>query len=51
VPDEKDRRVKGARLTAIGAAKWEEAHLLWLKARSRFDNAFGKDESAALATR
>ncbi len=48
VPDEKDRRVKRARLTDAGAAKWEEAHLLWLEARSRFDNAFGEDESAAL---
>ncbi|MEX2691054.1 MarR family winged helix-turn-helix transcriptional regulator [Rhizobium mongolense] len=48
VPDEKDRRVKRAGLTEIGVEKWQEAHLLWREAHSRFDNAFGEEESAAL---
>ena len=48
VPDEKDRRVKRARLTAMGLAKWNEANLLWQEAHGRFDRAFGAEASEKL---
>jgi DNA-binding MarR family transcriptional regulator len=48
VPDEKDRRVKRAALTAAGIAKWEECNLLWAEARDRFENAFGAEAAKEL---
>ena len=46
VPDEKDKRVKRARLTAAGKAKQEEMMALWRDAQGRFDRVFGGERSA-----
>jgi DNA-binding MarR family transcriptional regulator len=48
VPDRQDRRVKRARLTALGNERREGAARLWQQAQSRFDRVFGAEESAAL---
>jgi len=48
VADERDKRVKRARLTALGKAQQAAALALWTEAQGRFDAAFGADESARL---
>jgi DNA-binding MarR family transcriptional regulator len=48
VPDEKDKRVKRARLTSFGKAKQNEMLGLWREAQDRFDNAFGQEQSAEI---
>ncbi|MFB9951078.1 MarR family winged helix-turn-helix transcriptional regulator [Rhizobium puerariae] len=48
VPDDGDRRVKRVRLTETGAARQRELTARWQVAQSRFDTAFGKEESRAL---
>jgi DNA-binding MarR family transcriptional regulator len=46
--DPKDRRVKRVVLTPSGAAKFEQAMLLWRKAQGRFEQAFGSARAAEL---
>lgn len=48
IPDERDGRVKRARLTALGAQKQEEALALWRDAQGRFDAVFGAERSAEM---
>jgi len=48
VPDEKDRRIKRAKLTKAGICKWEEATLLWQDAHHRFERSLGLDTSKAV---
>lgn len=48
IPDEKDGRVKRARLTAPGAQKQAEALALWRDAQARFDAVFGAERSAEM---
>jgi DNA-binding MarR family transcriptional regulator len=48
VPDDKDRRVKRARLTELGVRTWEDTNRLWQDAQARFDRSFGAEESRAL---
>lgn len=48
VPDERDKRVKRARLTPVGRAKHAEMMELWREAQDRFDRVFGEDRSAEL---
>ncbi|HVJ51763.1 MAG TPA: MarR family winged helix-turn-helix transcriptional regulator [Aliidongia sp.] len=48
VVDARDRRVKRARLTADGRAKFEECSKLWQVAQSRFEAAFGLERAAEL---
>lgn len=45
VPDEKDRRVKRARLTEMGRSAQQALIANWRDAQSRFDRAFGKEQS------
>ncbi|CAH0340318.1 MarR family winged helix-turn-helix transcriptional regulator [Rhizobium sp. CECT 9324] len=48
VADDKDRRVKRARLTAVGQTKHATALAMWRDAQGRFDQTFGSEESARL---
>lgn len=48
VTDEKDRRVKRARLTPLGTARYAEGVELWREAQGRFDAVFGAERSALL---
>ncbi|MNL47971.1 MarR family protein [compost metagenome] len=48
VPDDKDRRVKRARLTAAGLAKQRETTLLWQKAQAQLDEVFGQQQSLGM---
>lgn len=48
IPDERDGRVKRARLTPLGAQKQEEALTLWRDAQGRFDAVFGAERSAEM---
>jgi DNA-binding MarR family transcriptional regulator len=48
IADEKDGRVRRARLTATGAARQAEALTLWRGAQARFDAAFGAERSAEM---
>ena len=48
IPDERDGRVKRARLTPLGAQKQEEALALWHDAQGRFDAVFGAERSAEM---
>ena len=48
IPDERDGRVKRARLTPLGARKQEEALALWHDAQGRFDAVFGAERSAEM---
>lgn len=48
IPDERDGRVKRARLTSLGARKQEEALALWRDAQGRFDAVFGAERSAEM---
>jgi DNA-binding MarR family transcriptional regulator len=48
VQDDKDRRVKRARLTPAGTAKMQEAMPMWQDAQDRFDRLFGKENSEKL---
>jgi DNA-binding MarR family transcriptional regulator len=48
VPDEKDRRVKRARLTEMGATTQTALLENWRDAQSRFDQAFGQERSVAI---
>ncbi len=48
MPDEKDRRVKRARLTAAGVAKQRELTARWKVAQERFDAVLGKEKSEEL---
>ncbi|WP_159952133.1 MarR family winged helix-turn-helix transcriptional regulator [Rhizobium sp. 18065] len=48
VADDKDRRVKRARLTALGAERQADARALWQEAQGRLDAAYGADNSAQL---
>lgn len=48
VPDERDRRVKRARLTALGRETQQELVANWRDAQSRFDQTFGKERSAEI---
>ncbi|HEV7250998.1 MAG TPA: MarR family winged helix-turn-helix transcriptional regulator [Shinella sp.] len=48
IPDERDGRVKRARLTPLGAQKQEEALALWQDAQGRFDAVFGAERSAEM---
>lgn len=48
VPDEKDRRVKRARLTEAGVQKWQEALQLWQDAHERFEHIFGEEQAKSL---
>jgi DNA-binding MarR family transcriptional regulator len=48
VPDEKDRRVKRARLTQAGIEKWQEATGLWRQAHEHFEQLFGEEQAKAL---
>jgi DNA-binding MarR family transcriptional regulator len=45
VPDAEDRRVKRARLTALGVKTQKALLANWRDAQSRFDEAFGKERS------
>lgn len=45
VPDEKDKRVKRTRLTALGRKTQQDLVANWKDAQSRFDAAFGKERS------
>lgn len=45
VPDAEDRRVKRARLTALGQKTQEKLVANWRDAQRRFDRAFGKAQS------
>lgn len=45
VPDERDKRVKRARLTAVGKKTQQELVANWRDAQSRFDQTFGKARS------
>lgn len=45
VPDAEDRRVKRARLTAMGRKTQQDLIANWRDAQSRFDHAFGKEQS------
>jgi DNA-binding MarR family transcriptional regulator len=45
VPDARDRRVKRARLTALGKKTQQDLLANWHDAQSRFDNAFGRERS------
>lgn len=47
-PDPEDRRVKRARLTALGAKTQKALVENWRDAQGRFDRAFGKDQSAEI---
>lgn len=47
-PDEKDGRVRRARLTPLGLAKQAEALALWRQAQARFDDLFGAERSAEM---
>jgi DNA-binding MarR family transcriptional regulator len=48
IPDDKDKRVKRARLTPAGTAKMQEATPMWQDAQDRFDRLFGKENSEKL---
>lgn len=48
VPDLEDRRVKRARLTALGQKTQKDLLANWRDAQSRFDHAFGKEQSAEI---
>ena len=48
IPDANDRRVKRARLTALGKKAQEDLLANWRDAQSRFDNAFGQGKSAEI---
>ncbi|MXN51965.1 winged helix DNA-binding protein [Shinella sp. AETb1-6] len=48
IADEKDGRVRRARLTALGMARQEEALTMWRNAQARFDAAFGAERSAEM---
>lgn len=48
VPDDRDKRVKRARLTASGQQKRMECQELWVKAQANFDELLGKERSIAL---
>lgn len=48
IADEKDGRVRRARLTTPGMARQEEALTLWRDAQARFDAAFGAERSAEM---
>ncbi|UPA25599.1 MarR family winged helix-turn-helix transcriptional regulator [Shinella oryzae] len=48
IADEKDGRVRRARLTELGMAKQEEALAMWRDAQARFDAAFGAERSAEM---
>jgi DNA-binding MarR family transcriptional regulator len=45
VPDAQDRRVKRARLTALGRQTQQALLANWRDAQSRFDRAFGAEQS------
>jgi DNA-binding MarR family transcriptional regulator len=45
VPDQEDRRVKRARLAALGQKTQKELQANWRDAQSRFDRVFGKELS------
>jgi DNA-binding MarR family transcriptional regulator len=45
IADDKDKRVKRVRLTALGEAKQAELVERWQEAQARFDHAFGKEKS------
>lgn len=49
-PDPEDRRVKRARLTALGMKTQQTLVGNWRDAQSRFDSAFGKERSAEIRT-
>lgn len=48
ISDERDGRVRRARLTPLGAQKQEEALALWRDAQGRFDAVFGAERSAEM---
>lgn len=48
IADTKDRRVKRARLTAAGISKQNELLSRWQQAQDRFDQTFGKEQSAEI---
>lgn len=48
IADEKDGRVRRARLTELGMARQEEALAMWRDAQARFDAAFGAERSAEM---
>ena len=48
VPDEKDKRVKRVRLTDYGRETQRALLDNWRDAQSRFDNAFGKEQSTEI---
>lgn len=45
VPDQEDRRVKRARLTALGQETQKKLVTNWRDAQGRFDRVFGKEQS------
>jgi DNA-binding MarR family transcriptional regulator len=45
VPDQEDRRVKRARLTALGQKTQKNLLANWRDAQGRFDRVFGKEQS------
>ena len=45
VADEKDKRIKHARLTALGEKTQADMVERWQEAQARFDGAFGKEKS------
>ncbi|RKE73842.1 MarR family winged helix-turn-helix transcriptional regulator [Pseudorhodoplanes sinuspersici] len=47
-PDERDRRAKRVKLTAVGEQKVKAASALWAKAQGAFETAFGKKRAAEL---
>lgn len=47
-PDERDKRAKRVRLTAVGERKVKAASALWAKAQGGFETAFGKKKAAEL---
>ena len=46
--DPRDRRVRLIALTKLGIAKFKEAQPYWQTAQDRFEEVFGKKESAEL---
>lgn len=48
VADDEDRRVKRARLTAVGVKRQADALALWQEAQDRLDATYGPENSATL---